>query len=479
MINVAHQVPEFVRSDYPGFVEFLKAYYKWYEEEYGIGNFGDLIDIDTTIDSFLQYFRKELDIFGITNDDTSRFYLRHLKELYTSKGSSEAVKFLFKILYDKNSTIRLPWDYTLIASGGEWRVPFSIILGGITIEQAEALIGNEITVIDTLGNPYKTMVEYVNVLPSGKFEIFIGKIGYGRLSLEPASVSSEDAEIDGIDPEVGITGVSVVDGGENFTTGTVYDVPYAGATGLQVRVTGVSAFGAITSVEIIAFGDGYTSPFNFVINGGEGTPDVTFYPLIHVLADTDTLYLRAAADGTLILGDYTIVTADAGDLPHDLQTGDAVIYRKGDAANDPVPPLVDAEIYYVIRVTATKLKLATSQALALAGTAINLTTGATGSGHTLSRLGDAVLHFDVGTVRKYPGYYIGSGSVLGDGCFIEDSFYYQVYSYVTILEERLAKYKTILMDVLHPAGTKNFGEYVVSLDPDTFEATIDLEMDVG
>lgn len=474
MINVAHQVPEFIRSDYPGFVEFLKAYYKWYEEEYNIGKFGELIDIDTTIDSFLQYFRKELDIFGITNDDTSRFYIRHLKELYTSKGSSEAIKFLFKILYDKNSTIRLPWNRTFIASGGYWRVPFSIILGGITLEQAEALIGNEITVIDTLGNPYKTMVEYVNVLPSGKFEVFIGKIGYGRLSLEPSTITSEDSDLDAVSPEIGVTQVSIVDGGEGFTAGTVYDVAYGNATGLTVRITGVSSTGAITSVEILSFGDGYTTDFNFVIVGGEGTPDVIFYPLIHVLTDADTLYLRAAADGTLILGDYTIVTADAGDLPHNLQTGDAVIYRKGDAANDSVPPLEDGGLYYVIRVSETKLKLATSYANALAGTPINLTAGATGSGHTLSRLGDAVLRFTTGTIRTYPGYYAEEL-----GVYIEDSFYYQVYSYVTILEERLAKYKTILKDVLHPAGTKHFGEYVVELTPDSIESAIDFEMDVS
>ena len=477
MINVEHQLPQFIQTDYPGFVEFLKAYYEWAEKEYGIGYYGDLIDIDTTITSFLQHFRKELDIFGITNDDTSRFYLRHLKELYTAKGSPEAAKFLLKILYDKNSTIRLPWDYTLIASGGDWRVPYSFVTLSLTQEQAESIVGKELTVIDTLGNTYTTMVEYVAMTPGGMYEVYIGKIGYNRLSLEVDTVTYPTGSLT-LTPETNVSGVTVIDGGTGFSVGQVFSVVYGSGTGLKCRITAVDSNGKILAVEIVDFGEGYVSDFYYVLTGGlGGVPEVLFYPLIHVLTPTDTLYLRAAADGTLILGDYTIVTADAADLPHYLQTGDGVVYRKGAAENLVVPPLVDETVYYVIRVSATKLKLAETLSDALAGTAIDLEPGATGSGHSLTRLGDGLLRFTTGTTRNYPGYYLGSGSILGDGCFLEDSFYYQVYSYVTIIEETLAKYQSILKTVLHPAGTKHFGEHVIELGSETNEVEIDFEMD--
>lgn len=486
MIDVSRQLPEFIQTDYPGFVEFLKAYYKWQEEVYGIGYFGDLVDIDKTIDGFLKYFRKELDIFGITNDETSRFYLRHLKELYTSKGSREAVQFLFKILYDKNSTVRLPWDYTAIASGGKWRVPFSIIVakvdvegaGGLTLEQAQALVGNEIILIDGDGYPWPVMVEYISQLPSGNFEVFVGRYGYTRTPPAPVSFTFEGGDYS-YSIESRVNQVSIIDGGTGFEAGQIYHVTVGAATGMQIRIAAVDADGTILAVEIISFGDGYPNGFTYSITGAAGVAEVSFYPRIHLLVATDTLYLRAAADGSLILGDYTIVTADAGNLPHGLETGDAVVYRKGDSGNTAVPPLVSEDIYYVIRVDQYKLKLATTYNNALAGTAINLLTGATGSGHTLSRLGDATLRFSKGTLRSHPGYYIGSGSVLGDGCFIEDSFYYQVYSYVTILEETLAKYRAILKDVLHPAGTRNFGEQTITLTPEMPSIAIDLEIDAG
>ena len=470
MINVAQQLPEFIGTDYPGFVEFLKAYYQWYEEEFSPNYFGDLIDVDQTIEPFLKYFRKELDIFGITNDSTSRFYLRHLKELYTSKGSREAFEFLFKILFDKQSHIKMPWDYTFIVSGGKWRVPFSVIVN-MSEEDAAKIIGKEVTFYDALGNPYKTVVEYVNLLPSGLVEVFIGRLRTTSL----VSMIWDDGGVETTTTTLSqVTSVSVVDGGTGFTVGETFEVNAAGGTGMVVKIASVDAFGGIKAVTIVSFGTGYENDFNWIIVGGEGAAEVTFFPKIHVLVATDTLYLRAAADGTLILGDYTIVTADAANLPHGLATGDPVVYRNG--GGDSVGGLDNEEVYYVIRVDATKLKLAATYSDALADIPIDLTPGATGSDHTLSRLGDAILHFSTGTRREYPGYYDGSGSVLGDGCFIEDSFYYQVYSYVTVLEETLAKYETILRSVLHPSGTKHFAEYTVSHDAE-FEFGLTLEID--
>jgi hypothetical protein len=63
-----------------------------------------------------------------------------------------------------------------------------------------------------------------------------------------------------------------------------------------------------------------------------------------------------------------------------MQTGTAVSYFSGGVAT----PLVNATVYYVIRVSSTQIKLATSYANALAGTAIDITAQGTGT-HTLTR----------------------------------------------------------------------------------------------
>ena len=54
---VPSQVPEFVREDYSTFIEFLKAYYEFVEQNYD-SDIVKLRDIDTTLDSFVDYFKK-------------------------------------------------------------------------------------------------------------------------------------------------------------------------------------------------------------------------------------------------------------------------------------------------------------------------------------------------------------------------------------------------------------------------------------
>ena len=62
---INRQVPEFVREEYPLFIQFLEAYYEFLETEQGTQN-NDLTtkakdlrfisDVDESIDEFQQYF---------------------------------------------------------------------------------------------------------------------------------------------------------------------------------------------------------------------------------------------------------------------------------------------------------------------------------------------------------------------------------------------------------------------------------------
>lgn len=67
---------------------------------------------------------------------------------------------------------------------------------------------------------------------------------------------------------------------------------------------------------------------------------------------------------------------------HPFLTGDLVKYTNGGGTD--VDGLTDGETYYVIKINANSIKLALTQANALAGTAIDLDTGATGTSHLLS-----------------------------------------------------------------------------------------------
>src|SRR5437773_1942234 len=114
--------------------------------------------------------------------------------------------------------------------------------------------------------------------------------------------------------------------------------------------------------------------------------------------------------------DTIFVGAGAG-----LHTGDKVKYDKGGSSNTAIGGLIDSTDYYVIEAGNGKVKLATSEDNAHAGTAIDLTTPATGTGHKFERSGlfgtflfapDAIV-FDPASNHRLVD--LGKGSVLHTG----------------------------------------------------------------
>ena len=76
---VASQLPEFIRDDYQTFVDFLKAYYEFLEstQQDPIS----LRDLDTTLDTFITYFKSELATSLPYSTVDERFLLSKIKDL--------------------------------------------------------------------------------------------------------------------------------------------------------------------------------------------------------------------------------------------------------------------------------------------------------------------------------------------------------------------------------------------------------------
>jgi len=69
----------------------------------------------------------------------------------------------------------------------------------------------------------------------------------------------------------------------------------------------------------------------------------------------------------------------------------------------------------------------------------------------------AVIEHQIGTVRKYPGYYTDSDSLVSDESFVQDGQYYQTYSYQIEVDELFSKYSGVVKNLLHPAGYNMYG----------------------
>jgi len=129
---VNRQVPEFVREEYPLFIQFLEAYYEFLETEQNSQN-NDLIakgkdlryvsDVDASISEFEQYF---LNTFAslIPQDAVvdKAFLVKNVLPLYLSRGSQKSFEFLFRLLYGEEVQVTFPKDNILRASDGKYLI---------------------------------------------------------------------------------------------------------------------------------------------------------------------------------------------------------------------------------------------------------------------------------------------------------------------------------------------------------------------
>jgi hypothetical protein len=84
----------------------------------------------------------------------------------------------------------------------------------------------------------------------------------------------------------------------------------------------------------------------------------------------------------------------------------------------------------------------------------------------------AIVEVDLGALVKYPGYFETNNGFLDDSIFIQDSKYYQAFSYVLKIDERLSSYSSAVKTMLHPAGMALFGEFDIT---NNYDLSIALE----
>ena len=74
----------------------------------------------------------------------------------------------------------------------------------------------------------------------------------------------------------------------------------------------------------------------------------------------------------------------------------------------------------------------------------------------------AVATAQIGPLFTYPGRYLNNDGFVSADKYIQDSFYYQVYSYVLKSTLGFTQYEDVVHNVLHPAGLLLFGTTILS-----------------
>jgi hypothetical protein len=129
---INHQVPEFVRDEYPMFIRFLEAYYEFLENKQ-TGKNNDLnvkskdlryvSDVDYSIGQFEDnFFNTFADLLPKDVQVDKAFLIKKLLPFYLAKGNEKSFKLIFRLLFDEEVEIIQPKSNILRASDGKWVV---------------------------------------------------------------------------------------------------------------------------------------------------------------------------------------------------------------------------------------------------------------------------------------------------------------------------------------------------------------------
>ena len=100
---VEHQFPAVYVDEGPVIVSFVKAYYEYLEQTgEDLNNTRKMFknrDVDQSIDTFLEHFRKEfLHNFPKTINEGIPFTIKHVMDVYRSKGTPRAVELFLRLV---------------------------------------------------------------------------------------------------------------------------------------------------------------------------------------------------------------------------------------------------------------------------------------------------------------------------------------------------------------------------------------------
>lgn len=338
---ISSQVPEFVRQDHPKFIEFMKAYYKFLEQE---GELSDVtkkqmqkLDVDLTDDNYRErYFYNFLNSLPQDIAADRNLILKNSKDFLRSRGTEKSYGYLFKILYNKEPNVYYPKGDILRASDGKWFVEKSIRIINSTLDNvsntlavtnfaSQTIYGAESNAsakVERVNSYYGTREIVTELRLSDQIrQFFPGETVYtfytDPLTNEQRYLSAEI--LSGY-----INRVNIINGGTGYKAGTIIPLDDEnGGTGAVLRISQTTT-GNLKSVFVFSGGAGYQVGDDIGISGGIAPGELPPSP-------ANANVFTVIADGSYHPNSYSIVgstilleaNTEIGDLYSNLSNTDA------------------------------------------------------------------------------------------------------------------------------------------------------------
>ena len=532
---VSRQLPEHIREDYPTFVAFVEAYYEYLQAQgVDFSTIRD-IDRTLTefVDQFRKELAYNLP--NITQNERFLLQnVKDQYLAKGSEGSYKLLfKLLFgkevELVYPGRSMLRASdgrWNqeislFAKVDYGNAEEVVGKLVdiqtptrILRVLIDRRQDIVGevDRIVLIDPTLQVY---------------EFFLDKRFFGNVSAGDRIRFRDEFQAT-ILPAT--QKLNVTQSGKNFRIGQVFELRSGKGTGALMKVTALTDAGGIKYAELIKFGIGYTANFavsllasNSVTSIGNSV-NTSSSTLVQepTYSSAGTGNVTASSSSTTVTGSGTNFGQSGGPaIGDELWTTDTepkVIGVIKSIASTTSLTLVGLPSQYSESISGTYTGSFTfrnirsigslyapdgEQAFTLVSNLTDRTVGfdelgyvnagdyitstyvdGTYAGSLLREFSlnsrnaqsdsddPAIVQIDLGALVKYPGYFETNNGFLDDSIYIQDSKYYQVFSYVLKIDERLASYSSAVKTMLHPAGMNLFGEFDIT---NNYDLSVSLE----
>lgn len=430
---ISAQIPEYLNDTDSLFTEFLETYYRYCQlRENAVGlilNHSDNLDVDNTLDKYIEKFYAS---YGILVPKEmaidKRTFLKLLNNLYESKGTEKSFKYLFRLLFNTNIDIYQPSQQMMKASDGQWeQQSFITIYGkfGVLTDLVDIT-----TEISNYTGTYSINIDRIETIQNSRIRVYFKKTEILKITDGTVlNVYKQGDLIYRADVEKSPTRISISKPGNKFQVGQIYKITGI-ASNTIFKVTTTTPSGGIKSVAILHHGDGhidsqqsYVSSYKTVPpnNGssvsteetspGVYTHSINAFDIIYGIVERMTWQQIGINEQSYFAQDYVQLDYFGNTLFDQ--------YLKNSSEPTTSNLLVDVN---------------------------------TSFSQYMADRARVILNFDY--IASTPGRYVtNSGHISDQFIRLQDSKYYQIFSYVIKSKIDISRYKDTVLKMLHPAGT--------------------------
>lgn len=495
---IENQFPEFYKTDGPDFINFVKHYYEFLEQTDNILNTGrsllEIQDIDDTRDEFVKYFVKKY-MANIPERvlGDKRFLQKHILDLYRSKGSIEGMKLLFRLLYNEEIDVYIPSYDMLKPSDGKWiqkeylEVAYN--------DNNSSYEGKYIKGLESQAMAIVEKYEVRNIENKDVYLFFLSNImGQFRKGEKVVPVDDSILVIDSTYVIGSVESFSVTQSGIDNLVGDVYSS--TDDRGLKAIVNTIESRAGIIEFTIENSGYGYTlDPVISITAGGNTTgsganfevaslsntstyidEDTTIEPYANLVLDSatyassntdntamSTANLNTIIDQALNFSSFTIGAIETIRVlnPGENYNGDITItVTEPNVLRAGIPDgsgnvwgnnaVIDGSASFGSGVVSS-LRLVDS------GFGYYTTNGTVSFTNERDDTKTIIADVTLGAKGIAEGYWQNDDGKLNVKKYIQDSYFYQEFSYQIKSSKSFDKYVKVLRQLMHPAGNEPFG----------------------